>query len=718
MTMNRTYLAICISLGALALTGCFTAEDPDRFACTDMQRGCPEGYTCNVGSGFCEAEGDSFVSSFDGQLPDAGMADGQLSPDLPGVDQGAGDMTIEADRSDDPDHGIKPDKGFKPDQGGSVAPRWVTIGAGTFQMGSPASEPCQSMGGGNKERLHSVTLTHSFKIQDLEVTQGQFKTLMGYNPSKFTACGTDCPVEQLSWHEAAAYCNALSANQGLASCYSCTSSGPGVMCKEATSYAGKKIYGCPGYRLPTEAEWEYSYRAGTTSAFYNGKISSCTSNDASASAIGWYSSNTSKATRQVGLKQPNAWGLYDMAGNVYEWCHDLIQSDLGSAPVVDPVGTGQLNRVRRGGSWKNSPFALRAAFRMDSLPIYSSDSLGFRPVRTVSCSDKIKNGDETDVDCGGKSCNKCADTKKCAKGSDCLSGICANKVCASGCKHQPVVKDCSKDASGAQWCKVPGGCFVMGSPASEPCREPHSSHKETQHQVVLTRSFEIHQTEVTLPRFTALMKYNPSTSASCGPTCPARATNWHEAAAYCNALSQERGYKPCYACTNAGGKKVSCKDAAAYAAKIQACPGYRLPTEAEWEYAYRAGTKTALHNGAIDKLTCSGCTSPGTNANKVGWHCGNSGKTVHPVATKAANAWGLYDMAGNLNEWCQDWFVSDPGSAPVVDPVGTKPSSMRASRSGAYNYPAGKFRAAYRGRVIPTAGYGDMGLRCVRSLNP
>ncbi len=230
---------------------------------------------------------------------------------------------------------------------------FVRIPSGSFQMGSPASED----GRFTDETQHRVTITRAFLMQATEVTQGQYRSLMGKNPSHFTSCGDDCPVETVSWREAVAYCNALSRKEGLPECYD-----------------GDRLEGldCKGYRLPTEAEWEYAARAGSTGARY-GDLDS----------VAWYDGNSGSSTHPVGKKKPNAWGLSDMLGNVNEWCHDW-NGDYSSGSATDPTGpqTGS-NRVRRGGSWSSTATAglVRAALRDGGTPDYRNDFLGLRPAR-------------------------------------------------------------------------------------------------------------------------------------------------------------------------------------------------------------------------------------------------------------------------------------------------------------------------------------------------
>ena len=192
------------------------------------------------------------------------------------------------------------------------------IPAGSFTMGSGR--------GGNESPQRTVQLSKGFWMLETEVTQGQYKALIGSNPSHFQDCDL-CPVEMVSWHEARDFANKLSKAQGLSACTDTDSS----------------IFQCQGWRLPTEAEWEYAARAGTTGLRY-GNLHD----------IAWHSGNSHGTTRSVRGKLPNAWGLYDMIGNVWEWVLDNPSTYPNSAqtnPLTTPVGDVG---VIRSGSWGNA----------------------------------------------------------------------------------------------------------------------------------------------------------------------------------------------------------------------------------------------------------------------------------------------------------------------------------------------------------------------------
>lgn len=254
------------------------------------------------------------------------------------------------------------------------------VPGGCFLMGSPPTDPCRDP----DEVAHWVILDRTIEVGQHEVTQAEFRNLMGYDPSTFGSCGASCPVERVSWHEACAYANQLSMSKGLAACYQCTGSGTTTSCRVAPQYEGQAILDCPGYRLPVEAEWEHAYRAGTTTSYYNGNARSCYENDATAVAIGWYRGNAGEGTHPGGQKLANGWGIYDMSGNVEEWVHDGYAL-VSEAPAVNPVLVldNEDSHSARGGSWFVFAKDMRGPDR-NKYPGNKRDSYtGFRVVRTV-----------------------------------------------------------------------------------------------------------------------------------------------------------------------------------------------------------------------------------------------------------------------------------------------------------------------------------------------
>lgn len=256
----------------------------------------------------------------------------------------------------------------------------------TFTMGSPTDE----VGRGSDETQHTVTLSHNFYMGVTEVTQWQFVALMGYNPSQnVDECGSGCPVQYLSWYEAAAFANALTAATGLTPCYDCEGERGNTYCSQIS-----KLYTCTGYRLPTEAEWEYAARAGSKHAFQDGgdivagMEKSCTSptlltNGNELESIAWYCGDSGGTTQLVGKKAPNNGGLYDMSGNVWEWINDAYAT-YPSSPVTDPVVPySGGNTIRRGGGYLDWPKSLRLADRQSQVGGAEAFDIGFRVVRSI-----------------------------------------------------------------------------------------------------------------------------------------------------------------------------------------------------------------------------------------------------------------------------------------------------------------------------------------------
>jgi formylglycine-generating enzyme required for sulfatase activity len=472
----------------------------------------------------------------------------------------------------------------------------IWVEPGTFLMGSPEDE----LGRANDETQYEVTLTKGYWLGKFEVTQAQYEAVMGKNPSNWK--GADLPVEKVTWNDAMEFCAILTASEKA---------------------AGRLPEGYE-YTLPTEAQWEYACRAGTTTALNSGKDLSDQEQCPEMDEVGWYKYNCDDKTHPVGQKLPNAWGLYDMHGNVREWCLDWYKYAYPTSAVTDPTGpeTGTF-RVIRGGGWSSEASRCRSAYRSNSFPDGKSNIYGFRVALTP------------------------------------VSFVPGKNITV------PLSEDVSLDMI---WIKP--GTFMMGSPEDELGRY----FDEDQHEVTLTQGYWLGKFEVTQAQYEAMMGTNPSKWK--GAALPVEMVSWFDAKEFCATLTKIE---------KAAGRLPEGYE-------------YTLPTEAQWEYACRAGTTTALNSGKnlSDSKECP-------EMDVVGWYKYNSDDKTHPVGQKQPNAWGLYDMHGNVEEWCLDRFGVYPTSA-VTDPMGPNTGEYRVFRGGNWINDAWLCRSATRIDDISPSG--------------
>lgn len=298
---------------------------------------------------------------------------------------------------------------------------------------------------------------------------------------------------------------------------------------------------------------------------------------------------------------------------------------------------------------------------------------------------------------------------------------------SASCKHPPVQENCVDGL-----CRIERGCFVMGAPPAEWGRGARSTR---QVEVTLTRSFEIGSTELTRQQwqdagFAQPVQHAQHGTADClSLDCPQGDISFFDALSFANRYSALRSLEPCYeleGCRGQVGNGLACASVRTTSDTVYACKGYRLPTEAEWEYAARAGATTPFYTGEITTQPDPDCYSD-SNMLSIGWYCFNSGLKAHPVAMKQKNAWGLFDASGNVHEWCNDVYKPGGyGSGPLVDPTGMlglpadltlDPSvDYRISRSGDYLMPAFASKNNWHTSFSDGSYGANLGMRLARTL--
>jgi formylglycine-generating enzyme required for sulfatase activity len=586
------------------------------------------------------------------------------------------------------------------DAGGQVATgvRFVLLPGGEFQMGSPDTEPNRNPD--NEGPVHAVTLD-PFLISKTEVTQAKYATVMTGNTAGLSTTpnadqnpptvGDDLPVGYVSWDDLMTVPDSFLARTGL--------------------------------RLPTEAQWEYAARGGTSTAFFFGDDCNADTKDpcATADLFMWWGGNSTDnrplgETGPVGQKVPNAFGLFDMHGSVWEWCRDKFGA------YTDPVNPGDgehfpnaaspssVYRPVRGGSVGSTASRCRSATRSTSNPAATAGGagndgfqFGFRLAAQISPDAEICIGgvdEDLDglTDCDDDDCD--ADPFCQPVVMICDPGSPAPDLTAAGFSFvetntttgcHEYIHDLAPAGGGTvpsniEFVLLPSGTFQMGSPEEEPNRD--AGNEGPVHDVSLD-PFLMAKTAVTQAQYEAVMTGNTA-----GLSTTPNITN-NPACTLCLGDDVPVGYVAWDDLDDADG--------------FLARTGLVLPTEAQWEYAARGGTSTAYSFG--DHCNADTCI-PCVIADNFMWWCA-SAPFAQRVSEKQPNGFGLFDMHGNVWEWVRDWFgaYTEPvnpgdGERQVVSPY-------KVRRGGSIDrfMSAASCRSANRSSAGPNGRASDVGFR-------
>ena len=565
------------------------------------------------------------------------------------------------------------------DLGQGVTLDLVLIPEGRFWMGSPDQESDRQP---NEAPQHEVVVP-SFWIGKYLVTQAQYEAVMGANPSNFQGYGSrpidqvglrfkaeNRPVEGVTWYEAVEFCDRLSQQLGQP------------------------------YRLPSEAEWEYACRADTSTPFYFGpSINAAVANYGGNFPYGvepeWA---YGKVTTEVGRFPPNSFGLYDMHGNVWEWCLDHHHQSYEDAPIDGSAwvtdGDGSL-RICRGGSWDASAGSCRSAFRHRFSPDFGSPYVGLRLAGTAHDLDPSPKG-PTPI----KEVVELIPVEPSYPtfSFEVVTVNAKGKLSSREQRSAPYQRVDLGQGVTLDLVLIPGGTFQMGQTDGEKTKLIRQ-FKEAKYNQWYAR--ELHQHQVTVPSFwmgkypvtqvqwRSLMGKNPSEFKR--DSRPVENISWEDGMKFCDLLSQKLGQL------------------------------YTLPSEAQWEYACRAGTNTPFHFG--ETITTDLANYHGTNWEDGGktypgvYGQGPKGeyrKESTDVGSFPPNAFGLYDMHGNVWEWCLDLWHDSYKDAPTDGSAWTTGnSSYRVHRGGSWSDIPGKCRSAYRNGFYFSRSSINGGLRVV-----
>ncbi|MEI2808623.1 MAG: SUMF1/EgtB/PvdO family nonheme iron enzyme [Albidovulum sp.] len=605
-------------------------------------------------------------------------------------------------------------------QGQKITQRMRWIEPGTFQMGSPKDEPERFDDEGPR---HPVTIGRGFWLFDTACTQALWEAVMGENRSGFEGPGH--PVENVSWND----------------------------CQDFLKRLNERLPGLD-LALPSEAQWEYACRAGTTTPFsFGANITPEQVNyDGNYPYAGGKKGLYRQETVPVASLPPNPWGLYEMHGNVREWCQDRWHGNYQGAPTDGSAWEGRdavAVRVLRGGSWRDVARYVRSAFRRHGPPGLRVGGPGFRCARVRVASpagqpeaepagpargrqaerrpEQVPSGGATGAEPtllrldAGESPVRCplpqapaflirTDREHLtfrrftkpewasAIGRDRFGLWC--EIAIDPGRGEPVVQR-------LRW--IPPGRFWMGSPEVETHGLAKNDNERKwfdaehpRHLVTLTDGYWLFDTPCTQALWEAVMGKNPSRFQS--PTRPVEQVSWHDAQDFLKRLNG----------------RIADLDLA-------------LPSEAQWEHACRAGTETAIYTGELAIL--GQCNAPALDP--IAWYGGNSGVEfdltdgedssgwpekqyphtkagTRPVKLKQANPWGLYDLLGNVWEWCQDGMRNYDAEAQTNPTGSLEAVAIRVLRGGSWCYGARFVWSAFRLTFHPGYRSDDIGFRCAR----
>jgi len=504
----------------------------------------------------------------------------------------------------------------------------ILIPAGEFTMGSPANEAGRRRDEGPQ---HQVRILAPFYLAKYELTQGEWISVTGRKPGHFTE--ESHPVHE---HGKRA-------------------------CQEFIDKLNEKIGAerdSPIFSFPTEAQWEYACRAGSTTRYCYGDDP----NDGEFGDYAWHKGNSGSKLQPVGRKKPNRWGLYDMHGNVWEWCQDDGHPTYDGAPSdgsawATPGGTGLLSL--RGGSYANLPRDCRSAKRNNTRPV-TYHFCGLRPAvpapETFAVAEKPRPGlvIYTHWPFDAEEARRRQEETAKALGLP----VEIDEDLGDGTKLTLVL--------------IPPGEFVMGSPPQE---KGHQRGEGPVHRIRITQPFFLGKCEVAVEQWAAAMG-RPKSHRVDG--LPAGGVSGEDCLDFIGELNRKLGRKE--------------QDE------------FFMPTEAQWEYACRAGTETAYHFGDDE-----------SRLGIYAWFGGNSGGEHHPVGQKKANAWGLHDMYGNVCELCLK--VGDYSPEKQTDPVGTDERGLVWRGGSAYEKHVAIWqRSATRVGTARDRGNEHLGFRIARMV--